>query len=297
MNHVQLAQGMGDLPVHTARQGRLAPVGILAGVTTPDSAPAASRLLSRAIRLRHALVVVLTVNAGATDAIGFLALGGAFTSVMTGNLVLFGISAAEGDGTLARHIVTAVLCYIAGCVLGARLAGTAKPGQPVWPHAVTRALAVEFAIFLGYAIGWWATGSAPTGGIQLLLLAGNAVALGVQGSSVQRFGVSGLSTTYMTGTLTTVIVRLTSGGRLRDVAESLQILCGLVVGAIGAAALADHVPACAPLIQLVPVGAVLIGSVLVMRMGAEPVRPSPDDDPVPFAPQPGAREKAGGSPA
>ena len=233
--------------------------GSLAKPAVTDPVP------TRTTRIRHALVVVLTVNAGATDAIGFLALGGAFTSVMTGNLVLFGISAAEGDGTLARHIVTAVLCYIGGCVLGARLAGTAVAGQSVWPRPVTRALAVEFLIFLGYAIGWWATGSAPTGGVQLLLLAANAVALGVQGSSVQRFGVSGLSTTYMTGTLTSVIVRLTSGGRLRDVAESLQILGGLVVGAISAAALVDHLPVCAPLIQLVPVSAVLVLATLTMR--------------------------------
>lgn len=210
-------------------------------------------------------MVLLTVTAGATDAIGFLALGGAFTSVMTGNLVLFGISAAEGDGTLARHIVTAVLCYIGGCVLGARLAGAAEPGQPVWPRSVTRALAVEFLIFLAFAVGWWATGSAPTGNIQLILLAANAVALGVQGSSVQRFGVSGLSTTYMTGTLTTVIVRLTAGGRLREVSGSVQILGSLVVGAVAAAALVDQLPACTPLIQLAPVGAVLVAAMLAMR--------------------------------
>lgn len=219
----------------------------------------------RGIRLRHALVVVLTLNAGATDAIGFLALGGAFTSVMTGNLVLFGISVAESDATLARHILTAVLCYIGGCVLGGRLAGTPAGDQPVWPRPVSRALCVEFVIFLGCAIGWWLTGSAPTGAVQLVLLAGNALALGVQSSSVQRFGVSGLSTTYMTGTLTTLIVRLTSGGRLRDVAESLQILGGLVVGAILAAVLADHVPVCAPLIQLVSVGFVLLAALVVMR--------------------------------
>lgn len=213
--------------------------------------------------LRHALVVVLTFNAGATDAIGFLALGGAFTSVMTGNLVLFGISVSERDGTLARHILTAVLCYITGCVLGARLAGVATDNQPIWPRAVTRALCVEFLIFVGYAVGWWLEGSAPRGAVQLVLLAGNALALGVQSSSVQRFGVSGLSTTYMTGTLTTMIVRLTSGHRLRDVADSLQILCGLVVGAIVAAALADYAPPLAPLVQLVSVGLVLLGSLAV----------------------------------
>ncbi|MEO6885515.1 MAG: YoaK family protein [Jatrophihabitantaceae bacterium] len=216
-------------------------------------------------KLRHALVVVLTFNAGATDAIGFLALGGAFTSVMTGNLVLFGISVSNHDGTLARHILTAVLCYIAGCVLGARLAGTATEGQPVWPRAVSRALCVELVIFTGYAVGWWLEGSAPHGSVQLALLAGNALALGVQSSSVQRFGVSGLSTTYMTGTLTTMVVRLTSGHRLPDVADSLQILCGLVVGAIVAAALADYAPVLVPLVQLVSVGLVLLGSLTLMR--------------------------------
>ncbi len=231
----------------------------MASITASDGA--------RLDRLRHALVVVLTVNAGATDAIGFLALGGAFTSVMTGNLVLFGISVAQEDGTLARHIVAAVVSYIVGCVLGGRLAGKAETGQPVWPRQVTRALAVECAVFLVCAVGWWMTGSAPAGAVQLALLAGNALALGVQGSSVQRFGVSGLSTTYMTGTLTTVIVRLVSGGQLREVLDSLQILCGLIAGAISAALLADRVPALTPLIQLVPLGVVLIGSLRIMRSG------------------------------
>jgi Predicted membrane protein len=221
-------------------------------------------------RQRHALVVLLTVNAGATDAIGFLALGGAFTSVMTGNLVLFGISAAKGDGTLARHILTAVLCFIGGCILGSRLAGVAREDQPIWPPAVTRALGVEFVIFAGYAVGWWAQGSAPRGVAQLALLGGNAIALGVQSSSVQRFGVPGLSTTYMTGTLTTLIVRLTSGHRVRDVADSLQILGGLIAGAIGAAALVLHAPVLAPVLQLTAVGGVLVGSLLLCRAQPDP---------------------------
>lgn len=242
----------------------------------PHVAPTAATRDDRAGRLRHALVVVLTVNAGATDAIGFLVLGGAFTSVMTGNLVLFGISVAQSDGTLAKHIMAAVVCYIGGCILGGRLAGAAAAGQPIWPRRVTRALGVEFVVFLACAVGWWLCGSAPSGGAQLALLAGNALALGVQGSSVQRFGVSGLSTTYMTGTLTTVIVRLASGGRLRDVADSLQILGGLIVGAVSAAVLADEVAVLAPLIQLVPVAVVLVGSFVVMRMSGPAMHGEPD---------------------
>lgn len=225
------------------------------------------------VRLRHALVLVLTVTSGATDVIGFLALGQAFTSVMTGNLVLFGISIAKGDGTLARHIATAIVCYIAGCAIGSRLAGTPMPNQPVWPRSVTRALLVEFLVFLGFAVVWWVTGAAPAGSVQLGLLAVNALALGIQSSSVQRFGVSGLSTTYLTGTLTTIVARLTSRGRPRDVRDSVQILCSLIIGAAISALLVDHVPMFAPLLQILPVAFVLLGSLVVMRAEPEPAPP------------------------
>lgn len=211
-------------------------------------------------RLRHAFVVALTVNSGATDAFGFIALGGAFTSVMTGNMVLLGIAGAHADGTLAAHVGVAVVCFIAGCAMGARLAGTAQSGDPVWPAAVNRALGVELLLICGQAVGWWATGTRPSATVQLALLSANALALGIQSSTVQRFGVSGLSTTYMTGTLTTLVIRLTSGHRVRDVAGSLQILAGLVAGAVAAGLLVRCAAPATPLLQAACVVAVLIGA-------------------------------------
>ena len=225
----------------------------------------ATRAAGDGVAARHALVLALTVTSGATDVIGFLALGQAFTSVMTGNLVLLGISVSEADGTLARHIATAIVCYIAGCVLGGKLAGVPARGQAVWPRLVTRALLVELLFFLAFAVAWWLTGGSPTGSMQLPLLAANAVALGIQSSAVQRFGVSGLSTTYMTGTLTTMIVRLTSRGRLLDVRDSLQILSSLMVGAVIAAVLVNEAPVFAPLLQVVPVAVVVLGSLVIME--------------------------------
>ena len=47
------------------------------------------------IRVRQVILVLLSLNSGATDAVGFVALGGAFTSVMTGNMILLGISATN----------------------------------------------------------------------------------------------------------------------------------------------------------------------------------------------------------
>lgn len=210
--------------------------------------------------VRDGLVVVLAVASGATDAVGFLALGSAFTSVMTGNMVLFGMGLAHGDGAALALTAVAIASFVAGAALGARVAGTPRPDDPVWPGRVRVALAVELALFAVFAIAWWALGSAPPEGAFLPLLALNAVALGLQSSAIQRFGVPGLSTTYLTGTLTSVVGRLVSGHGLRAVGHSLTILAGLVGGAALGAALVRWAPVAVPLAQLVPVGLVLLGS-------------------------------------
>lgn len=208
-------------------------------------------------RIRDWLVVLLAVNSGATDAIGFLALGGAFTSVMTGNMVLLGTATAAFHGTAVAHIGTAIVCYIGGCAIGAAIAGTPRADDTVWPPAVTRALVVEAVLVVGYAVGWWAAGTRPSSGVQLVLLSLSAIALGIQSSAVQRFGVSGLSTTYLTGTLTTIVIRVVSGRPVREVAHSGQILLGLVGGAAAGAALVAHVRSLTPVVQLSSLALVL----------------------------------------
>jgi uncharacterized membrane protein YoaK (UPF0700 family) len=217
--------------------------------------------------LRQTLVVTLAVVSGATDAIGLLVLGGAFTSVMTGNLVLLGVSISSADGTLAASSGFAILAFCAGAALGARVAGSPQKGDPVWPRPVTVGLAVELVFVCAYAVGWWVTGAAPGTGASLALLLATAVALGIQSSTVQRFGVSGMSTTYLTGTLTTVVIRLASGRGVREVWHSLEILLGLIVGAALGTALILLVPLVAPVLQLVALGAVvLVAATVAQRM-------------------------------
>lgn len=211
-------------------------------------------------RRRDALVVLLAVNSGATDAIGFISLGGAFTSVMTGNMVLLGISGGTGNSSLAAHSAGAIVCFVIGGALGARVAGQPDPDDPVWPEQVGTALRIEFALIGVYALGWEAFGGHPRGLWAAALLGVNAVALGLQSSAIHRFGVPGLSTTYLTGTLTTMVIRLTHGRGLRDVAHSAQLLAGLVAGAGSGAFLAAHVARAAPIVQLVSLGTVAIGA-------------------------------------
>ncbi|SDE73457.1 Uncharacterized membrane protein YoaK, UPF0700 family [Blastococcus fimeti] len=210
-------------------------------------------------------MVALAVLSGATDAIGLMALGGAFTSVMTGNLVILGASASDTDGALAIAAGGAILAFCAGAALGARIAGSPEAGDPVWPRAVTAALAVEFVLFAGFAVGWWAAGADPGQVLRHVLLFALAAALGIQSSTVQRFGVSGLSTTYLTGTLTTVVIRLASGRGLREVRGSVQILLGLVVGAAAGTALLLVSPMATPALPLTALAAVLLVAVVVAR--------------------------------
>lgn len=212
---------------------------------------------ARAEALRNGLVVVLAVTSGAADALGFLALGSAFTSVMTGNMVLFGVATAQGDVNGMMLTAVAIGAFVAGAAIGTRIAGAPAAGDPVWPPAVTRALTVELALFTGVGIAWWALGSEPPASTYLPLLAASAAALGLQSSAIQRFGVSGLSTTYLTGTLTAVVIRLTSGHGFRAVRHSAVILLGLIVGAGAMAALISLVPVLVPALLVLTVAGVL----------------------------------------
>jgi uncharacterized membrane protein YoaK (UPF0700 family) len=118
-------------------------------------------------------------------------------------------------------------------------------------------LFVEAGALAAYAIAWWASGSHPSPWLALCLLVINAFALGIQSSAVLRFGVPGLSTTYLTGTLTTLVHRLVSGHRLRELEHSVFLLTALVTGAAAAALLLRYAPAAAPVLQLAALALVL----------------------------------------
>jgi len=120
-------------------------------------------------------------------------------------------------------------------------------------------------VTLAFAVGWWVTGAAPGQSNRLVFLVINAFGLGIQSSAVQRLGQSGLSTTYLTGTLTTMMVRLATGHRLGAVSASMQILLALVVGAAVGAALTLHAPLAAPVPQLLCLAVTLVGGLLAFR--------------------------------
>jgi uncharacterized membrane protein YoaK (UPF0700 family) len=251
-------------------------------------APLASTTAAEVLkRRRHSLVVLLTLVTGAADATGFLALGGAFSSVMTGNMVLLGLSAGHTDAALAVTSGSAIISYVVGVLLGAHVAGGAVATDPVWPRQVSRALSVEAVVLLVFLIVWEATPGDRSAGAALALLMIAAVALGIQSSAIQRFGVPGLSSTYLTGTLTTLIGAIAARSPGRSLLPSAQVLTALVVGAGAGALVVEHLPWFSPLLILGPL-VLVIGLSRRLHDGAWGGS-ARAGGPVPGSPQPSRR--------
>jgi len=189
------------------------------------------------------IAIALTFGSGAADVASFTRLGNVFTSVMTGNIVLWGLALARGSLSLAGHTAVSVGGYIAG-VAGATLiahgfrapsrkeAGEDESPSGVLPSHVAWALRAELILLAGFAVGWEISGASPAGLAQFCLLAVLAAAMGMQSAAVKDMGLSEVSTTYLTGTLTGLVSSLVSPGQ--DTPHGLRrfgVLIGLAAGA------------------------------------------------------------------
>ena len=206
-------------------------------------------------QLLTVIAIALTFGSGAADVASFTRLGGVFTSVMTGNIVLWGLAAARGSLTLASHTAVSIGGYIVGVAAGTWIGHHAKASSSsssspagVLPGHVIWVLLAELTLLAGWTVGWEVTGASPAGWAQFGLLATLAAAMGTQSSAVNDMGLTQVSTTYLTGTLTGLVSSLTSPGQ--DTQHGLRrsgVLIGLVAGAslcgLFVATAADGVPA------------------------------------------------------
>src|SRR3981189_1665691 len=150
---------------------------------------------------------------------------------------------------------------MAGAAIGARIARTPKPGDPVWPSAITRALAIETVFFVAYAGVWWAVGTGPDVYAKAVWLGLGAIALGIQSSAMQRFDNRlGLNTTFVSGALIKLVGQLATGHRFRDNRHHLLVLVGLVFGCFLGAVLVLHAPTYAPVVPLVALAVAFVAA-------------------------------------
>ncbi|MGI8712606.1 MAG: YoaK family protein [Solirubrobacteraceae bacterium] len=213
-------------------------------------------------RSRDVLLVLLAATTGAVDATAIERLGHVFASVITGNLVLLGVSAVRNTQDVALSSGCALAGYAVGVLLAAprRSRGPRTPRRPpddnVWPSGTTAALTIDLGLMVVFAAGWELAGGRPGRGAQTALLSIAAGAMGVQSSAVRRLGQ--MSTTYLTSTLTglleTAITRSWSAGDGR----SAGIVAMAVAGAAGATEILLHALAWLPVLPLLPLVTVVL---------------------------------------
>jgi uncharacterized membrane protein YoaK (UPF0700 family) len=159
------------------------------------------------------LLLALAGAAGIVDALSYLGLGKVFTANMTGNTVLLGVAVATGDGGAAARSGVALGAFCLGVAAGVALT---RHGS-AWPQAAALPLWLEAAALVALLALWAIDGVAA---VRFVLIASAGVAMGLQTAVVRASDVSGVNTTFMTGTLTTAIARAVL--RLQRISEKAE---------------------------------------------------------------------------
>ncbi|WP_399894928.1 YoaK family protein [Streptomyces sp. BBFR51] len=153
---------------------------------------------------------LLTVSAGAVNALGFLSLGGVFTSVVTANSAMFGIGLGSVDRELGGLAGLAVLCYVLGAAAGSWAAARAQRG--------TRSPAADFLllelVLLWTVAAWWLSAAGhPSGWARTVMLGTVSAAMGCQSAGVRVTLGAKVTTAYLTGLLTQAVAEAVTARR------------------------------------------------------------------------------------
>jgi len=209
----------------------------------------------------HLRLLALAAAAGCVDAASYLGLEQVFTANQTGNTVLLGIAMGEGNG----HAVLRSSVSVAGFFVGVLIAAVVMRGTSAgWTSRVNVVLALEAAVLALMAALW-----EPLGVLALICVV--SAAMGLQSAAAQRIGVPGVTTTFITGTLARVAIRLVDRGDTPP--ERTPALSWLVylLGAIAGGALSRWTSDA----LTVAAGAVLVAlSALPVRGAARRSRPT-----------------------
>jgi len=134
--------------------------------------------------------LILTALAGYVDALGFIRLGGLYTSFMSGNTTQFAVSLGHGDLHHALLPGLLIVAFLLGGICGGGLSALA-PAR--WSTPIV--LAFETAVV---SAAFEAATAAPDSGMASLML---ALAMGAQNAVLSHVQGFRAGTTFVTGAL------------------------------------------------------------------------------------------------
>ena len=186
--------------------------------------------------LSDVVLVALAFGAGSVDAISYLGLGKVFTANMTGNIVLLGVAVGGGSRATVVRSAISLVAFAAGVLAATLIAGRSGDDR-WWSGRAKVALGFQALAQAAVLAGWLASSAHPGSMVKAVLVGASALAMGLQAGTVRAVTTTGLSATYVTGTLAGLIAQLATGtGSRRDWARRSLVVAALLVGA-GSAAL------------------------------------------------------------
>ena len=184
---------------------------------------------TQTLYLRNILLVVLASMSGYMDAISFIGLN-VFASVLTGNTVLLGLAISTGNILNVIVPLVAIAGFIGGVALGNRLAEPNLDFQKkIWSATVTKALSVEVVVLAIFTAGGFVVGQSISGLALYVFILLATIAMGIQSSAVRALGVPHISTTYITGTWTNLIISLTRQQTTKTLTDDDERKSGLLL--------------------------------------------------------------------
>jgi uncharacterized membrane protein YoaK (UPF0700 family) len=181
-----------------------------------------------------AALLLLTLTTGLVDAVAFLGLGRVFTANMTGNVVFLAFAIAGAHGLSVSASLVALGCVLVGAGGGGRLARAMEPAPRRWLVTASGGETLLLAGAVVMAIGVPINGSFSQ---DWPIVALTAAAMGIRNATVRRLGVTDLTTTVLTLTLTGLAADSSLAGGTnprptRRIGSVLAMFFGALIGAV-----------------------------------------------------------------
>lgn len=151
-------------------------------------------------------LLLLTFAAGMMDALSYFQ-NHVFTANMTGNAVVLGLSLAGSERSRALPTAVSFASFALGAFFGAVVLIRLKTNQN-WHEDLKVGTALELPWLAAFASLYFISPPPSSGAIALALTATAACAMGIQSVAAWRLRIAGVSTTFITGTLTAAAIQL-----------------------------------------------------------------------------------------